>query len=312
MPDPLPAPRHHRRAAGLVLVALLAACAGGGRVAHPAGADLEPVDPALRESVIRLPVAGTAAEIVVSAYRPPGPGPFPWILLSHGTATTIEANRVIGRYRNPALLREWLGRGYAVVVPVRRGYGASGGERLGDDYGGCARADFHRAGSEAARDLTAAIAWARTQPELDPARWLLVGQSAGGFASIFTASLQPAGLQAVLAFAPGRGGNPETRPGAPCAADRMADTLAAIAPRIRVPVLWFYARNDAYIGPAAQQLWFDRFRAAGGRGQLVVIPPFAHRLGHGVFPSPEGVPLWTAAVAEFLRSQRVPMPFAMR
>jgi dienelactone hydrolase len=96
-----------------------------------------------------------------------------------------------------------------VLVPVRRGYGASGGEKLGDDYGGCRRPDFRRAGEAAAMDLLATVEWAKGQRDLDMKRWLLVGQSAGGFASIFTASKHPDGLVAALAFSPGRGGDPD-------------------------------------------------------------------------------------------------------
>jgi dienelactone hydrolase len=89
----------------------------------------------------------------------------------------------------------------------------------------------------------------------------------------------------------------------------MAELFAAIAPRIAVPVLWFYAENDEYIGPRVQKLWFESFRAAGGRGKLVVVPPFPERRGHGVFAAPAGVPLWTAAVAAFFKSQGLGLPF---
>ena len=181
-----------------------------------------------------MPVAGTDASIVVTSFRPPGDGPFPWIVLSHGTATTPEANRAIGRYRPLPPIREWVRRGYAVVVPVRRGYGArAAGSISATLYGSCARPDFRRAGEGAALDLLAAVAWARAERDLDTTRWLLVGQSAGGFASIYTATKHPDGLVAVLAFAPGRGGDPDKRPGEPCASDRMAELFASIAPRVR-------------------------------------------------------------------------------
>jgi dienelactone hydrolase len=268
------------------------------------------LDAALREAVHSVPVAGTDASIVVTSFRPPGDGPFPWIVLSHGTATTPEANRAIGRYRPLPPIREWVRRGYAVVVPVRRGYGASGGEQFGDAYGGCTRPDFRRAGEGAALDLLAAVAWARAERDLDTTRWLLVGQSAGGFASIYTAAKHPDGLVAVLAFAPGRGGDPDKRPGEPCASDRMAELFASIAPRVPVPVLWFYAENDRFIGPRVQKLWFESFRSAGGRGELVVIPPFPERLGHGVFPSTTGIPLWTPAVSRFFATQGLALSFA--
>lgn len=269
----------------------------------------ERLDASLREEVHRVPVPGTGASIVVTSFRPRGNGPFPWIVHSHGSATTVEENRAMGRNRNPGLARQWVQRGYAILVPVRRGYGASGG-KFGDSFGGCeGPPDFRRAGEGAARDLLAVVDWAKAQPDLDAKRWLLAGQSAGGFASIYAASKRPAGLAAVLAFAPGRGGRPDTHPGETCASDRMAELFAAIAPQIAVPVLWFYAENDEYIGPRVAKLWFESFRAAGGRGELVMIPPFPERRGHAVFSSPEGVPLWTAAVARFVKSQGVGVPF---
>ncbi len=272
----------------------------------------EPLDASLREAVHRVPVAAVGAQIVVPSFRPRGDGPFPWLVLSHGTAPTLEANRKLGRYRPLEPVREWVRRGYAVLVPVRRGYGVSsdGGAHLGDAYGSCANPDYRRGGEGAALDLLATVEWAKTQRDLDPKRWLLVGQSAGGFASIYTASKRPDGLVAVLAFSPGRGGGePGQHPGEPCAADRMAKLFASIAPQIEVPVLWFYAENDVYMGPRVRALWFESFRSAGGRGELIVVPPFPDRLGHGVFPSPKGTPLWTAAVARFFKSQAVALPF---
>lgn len=286
----------------LLLAAALAAI-------HPAPARAEKLDASLREAVQRVPVPATDATIVVTSFRPQGAGPFPWIVLSHGTATTAEANRALGRYRPLHPVREWVKRGYAVLVPVRRGYGASGGERFSDAYGSCRNPDFRRAGEGGAADLLATVAWAKAQGDLDPDRWLLVGQSAGGFASIYTASKRPAGLAAVLAFAPGRGGDPDKRRGEPCGSEQLAQLLASIAPQIAVPVLWFYAENDEYIGPRVQKLWFESFRAAGGRGELVVIAPFPGARGHGVFPAPAGKALWTPAVADFYRTQRLGLPF---
>jgi dienelactone hydrolase len=285
----------------LLLAVVVASCASASTQGD--------LDTALREAVHTVPVPGTDSTIVITSFRPPGAGPFPWIVLSHGTATTAEANRAIGRYRPLPPIREWVRRGYAVVAPVRRGYGASGGQHFGDAYGSCAHPDFRRAGEGAALDLLATVAWAKAEPDLDGKRWLLVGQSAGGFASIYTASKHPDGLVAVLAFAPGRAGDPEKRPGEPCASDQMAALYASIAPRVPVPVLWFYAENDEYFGSRVRTLWFESFRAAGGRGELMVAPPFPERRGHGLFPAPAGVPIWTAAVSTFFRSQGIALPF---
>ena len=266
-------------------------------------------DAAVREAVERIEVPEAGATIVVSSYRPKGKGPFPWIVLSHGTSPSAQANLKLGRYRNIALVRQWVERGYAVIVPVRRGYGDSGGDRQGDAYGSCSKPDFHRAGDGAAYDILAAVKWAKSQSDLDPSRWLLVGQSSGGFASIYTASKQPQGLVAVLAFSPGRAADPDKRPGKPCAVPQLAQVFSEIAPMIKVPVLWFYSGNDEYIGPEAQKAWFGAFHDAGGKGEMYTIAGFPQARGHGVFPAPDGVPLWTPAVAGFFRHQHLSLPF---
>ena len=112
----------------------------------------ETIDASLREEIHTVAVAAASATIVVTTYRPGGSGPFPWIVMSHGTATTAAANRKIGRYRALTPIREWVKRGYAVIVPVRRGYGASGGNTFGDSYGTCRSPDFRQAGEGAALD----------------------------------------------------------------------------------------------------------------------------------------------------------------
>jgi hypothetical protein len=89
-------------------LALFAAALG---LCLPALAREEKFDAALREAAHQLPVPGTNASIVVTSFRPQGSGPFPWLVLSHGTATTLEANRAIGRYRPLIPVREWVRRG---------------------------------------------------------------------------------------------------------------------------------------------------------------------------------------------------------
>ena len=170
------------------------------------------LEASLREAVHSIPVADTEQSIVVTSFRPRGDGPFPWIVLSHGTAVTREANLAIGRNRNLPVTSEWVRRGYAVLVPIRRGYGASVADTFGDKRGSCEAPAYRAAGEGAALDLLATVKWAKTHRDLDPKRWLLAGQSAGGFASIYTASKRPSGLLAVLAFSPGRGGDADARP----------------------------------------------------------------------------------------------------
>ena len=73
--------------------------AGALIVCSPLHARDDALDISLREAVHSVPVAAARANIVVTSFRPEGNGPFPWIVLSHGSATTAQANRAIGRNR---------------------------------------------------------------------------------------------------------------------------------------------------------------------------------------------------------------------
>jgi hypothetical protein len=85
----------------LLLAGALVACA-----LSPVRA-AEKLETSLREAVHSVTVAEAGANIVVTSFRPRGEGPFPWIVLSHGTAPTAEANRALGRYRPLNPVREW-------------------------------------------------------------------------------------------------------------------------------------------------------------------------------------------------------------
>jgi hypothetical protein len=134
---------------------------------------------------------------------------------------------------------------------------------------------------------------------------MLAGQSAGGMVSLFTAATrQPEGLTAVLAFAAGRGGNPARRPGVPCAMESYAQLLDDVGKQIKVPVLFHYAENDQFFGPATSKAWYDRFAAAGAKAEYVLNPSFG-RDGHYVFSELNGVRYWLPAVEQFLAKQHI-------
>jgi dienelactone hydrolase len=188
--------------------------------------------------------------------------------------------------------------GFAVLVPMRRGYGASPGN-YAESTGSCENGPrYDRAGSEAARDVLSAIEFIRKRPSLDHRRIVLMGQSAGGFASLATAALNPQGVVAVINMSGGRGGN--GKDGIPCAADTMATVISGYARTTAVPVLWLYSENDKYFGPAASRAWYDAFQAAGGKGRFVMGPPHGND-GHLLFYAADGLPVWSAAIESFLR-----------
>ena len=137
--------------------------------------------------------------------RPPGREPFPLAIVSHGSPPdgSQRPNMEIPTF---SAVSNWLlQRGYMVALPLRRGYGRTGGPWL-ENFGSCSSPDYYRAGMITAQDIRTAIDYFRGRPEVQRDRILLIGWSAGGWGSLATASQNPPGVFAVINFAGGRGG----------------------------------------------------------------------------------------------------------
>jgi dienelactone hydrolase len=176
---------------------------------------------------------------------------------------------------------------------------------MAEDAGPCRNPDYMDAEQNAADDVMAAYEYTRKLPYVDGTRMILAGQSGGGVVSIFTAGMrQPEGLVAVLSFAAGRGGNPDIRPGVPCAVEAVAKVFDALGKRVKVPVLFNYAANDHYFNEATSHLWFDRFVAGGAHAEYVLQPSFGSD-GHYLFSDLVGVRYWLPTVEHFLAGHHV-------
>src|SRR3954462_1192627 len=203
---------------GIARAVLLAATlvAGLGASAAQAQEDHSYYGPRLIEERVRIPVA-SGRTIAATILRPEGQGPFGAVVLNHGVSASARerARESSDLLVNAAAV--FARRGYVVVMPLRRGFGATGGE-MAEDPGSCANPDYFTAEAKAADDVMAAYDYARTLPYVDGNRMMLAGQSAGGMVSLSPAGTRnPQGLVAVLSFAAGRGGDPDATPGVPCA-----------------------------------------------------------------------------------------------
>ena len=253
-----------------------------------------------REEVLRVPVVSGVeqAYIQVTVFKPEGAGPFPIVVLSHGSPRTAEDRRREGRQRLEAASARFVKMGFAVLVPTRRGYGESGGA-WAEAYGGCWNPDYYKAGLETARDVRAAVDAVRGEPWADTQRIVLAGQSAGGFGSVAASSTPFEGLVAVVNFAGGRGSQ---GPDDVCAEERLVEAMARYGANARVPELWIYSANDRFFGPRLARRMHAAFVEGGGKADFVEAPPTGED-GHAYFSRRSAD--WAPTVERFLRDAGV-------
>src|SRR5262245_33238549 len=274
------------RLLGLALA--LALAAAGARAAEPLVEDV----------TIPLVTPQATYALAASVLHPPnGVGRHPAIVLNHGAWGPPERRREIARLRMEPAASWFAGLGFLVVSPMRRGYGATTGETA-ESSGPCDDSDYLRAARVSAEDIVAAVDWTRARGDVDPARIVIVGYSAGGWGALGAAAAAPAGVVAVINVSGGRGGFPQN--GVPCRPDRMvaaAETLAKTAP---MPTLWIYVENDSLFGASFTPGLAKAWRAGGGQVEYHLLPRLPVD-GHGMFLDPAGLPFWSPFVADFLK-----------
>lgn len=255
----------------------------------------------LNESVLRIPMSLSRPSgdrrltLEATLYRPAGPGPFPLVVISHGTPRDPR-QRVGERLRYDAQSWKFVSLGFAVVIPMRRGYGHSEGGYAEDD-GPCDSSHFYAAGLESARDLQATVDYVSTLPGIDPDRLVLVGHSSGGLASLILAGQGLPGVRGVINFAGGRGSMARRN----CSPDRLVEACVRAGRTNRAPTLWIYAENDSYFPPRLARRMCAAFCRAGGQAELVMLPPCLEE-GHDLFPDVRGLARWSPVVNRFLNN----------
>jgi len=236
--------------------------------------------------------------LAATEYRPEGDGPFPAIVLSHGSPVNPGAR--VGYTATyavaSAVLVKW---GFVVLNPVRRGYGATGGA-FEEDFGRCDSPFFVEAGLETAKDIGAAVAYLRRQPFVDGNRIVLVGQSAGGWGSLAAASRGDLSIRGVVNFAGGRGGKHNNLPNNNCAPGRLVAAAGTYGKTASVPSLWLYTSNDQFFAPELSRRMAEAYAASGGRVTYQLLPPIGND-GHQLITMKGGVALWQDTVEAFLR-----------
>lgn len=244
------------------------------------------------------------ATLHAHVWRPAGQGPFPAILINHGSGRTREQLAQLGPYEQQS---ETLGpvfarHGYICLFLFRRGVGPSTdqGESAIDTISR-ELAAHGQAGRNAIQmqllehreldDATAALAFLRTLPGVDSSRIALVGHSFGGSLTVLLAEREPA-VRALVVFS-AAGYSWDRSP------DLRARLLAALG-HVQAPAFFIHAANDYSLNPG--KAMDQRLAELGKPHRLGIYPPIGRtpEEGHN-FPL-SGVTIWESDVFDFLNN----------
>jgi dienelactone hydrolase len=271
------------------------------------GQQEEPVRPEIVN--LSLPVDGSPTDVVSHIYKPgtPGVAAFPVIIFSHGNV--IPPNSLSDPI-NVGVANWWLQRGFAIVAPVRPGYGKTSDafretQNVTWQGNSCISEPTYEAAVLKAREVVlAAVAWAQSQPWAKRDRILLVGHSTGGLITIASAATNPEGVVAGINFAGGMGGNPKDSPRQSCEPERLTAIYRQFGKTTHVSTLWLYAENDLFWGVDMPKQWFEAFKSGGNDAMLVQTPPAPGEVnGHNLINT--GGPLWKPSVEAFLQKLKL-------
>ncbi|MCJ2060540.1 prolyl oligopeptidase family serine peptidase [Methylobacterium sp. J-048] len=235
----------------------------------------------------------------VGLVLPPGPGPFPLVIWNHGS------NRRDGSKDKRALVDEtnidrnmgvyyFLSRGYAVALPVMRGFGHSGGSIQAT---GCRLDDM---GRNSAADIQAVLNQIGTRPEIDSRRVVVGGSSIGGWNSLAVGTLQDARVVAIVNF---YGGIHSSA----CSNDNEAlvQSTRRIAAISRVPSLWLYGDNDQVFPKPLWQAMHRGYVEQGGKAEMIAFGPYKSD-SHHLLSDPYGVFIYSQSLDSFLERLGLP------
>ncbi|PMS11900.1 hypothetical protein FNF07_22015 [Trinickia caryophylli] len=262
--------------------------------AWPSERSAEPEAP-LNERIFRVPVqASPPISLEVTVYMPahsPRGGPFPLALINHGAShDPANAPRVGDQF----IPWYFLSRGYAIAIPMMRGYAHSYGYTAPH---GC---DVLAIGADAAQDIRKVLDYVKDLPGIDASQIVMVGKSMGGWNTLVFGATNPPDVRGLLNFAGGVKESDCSRPD-----ESLISAAGELGARTRLPSIWFYGENDQTFSNATWRGMYGRYTAAGGHAQLVDYGAF-QKDAHAMTASGAGLPLWMAKADAFLASIGMP------
>lgn len=284
----------------LNVLLLLAGCAASsGAVPGPAG---QPTG-IWREQIHWVPMRdadGAEHLLYTEICRPPGDAPARAVLINHGSPPNAAVRPGMRPMTCESEPVQWfLARGYMVVQGMRRGYGQTGGAWVENFGSACSADGYARAGLESARDIDALVTYATALPYARPDGVVIVGHSAGGWATDAYDSEPHPKVVAVISMAGGRGGHQYNMPNRNCRPDQLERAAGMYGATATTPMLWIYAANDSFFSPRIASAMYAAFTSAGGKAELDQVGAFGSD-GHMLFNRSGGSAIWGPLVERYL------------
>ncbi len=253
------------------------------------------LEAAINEQIVMIPAVygSKTVELETTIFKPPGDGPFPLVVMNHGKA--LGNPRTQNRDRFIVLSREFVRRGYAVAIPMRKGFSKSTGDYVDS---GC---DMTAHGQSQADDLQSTLEFLRAQRWVDRERILVAGQSYGGLTALAFGTRQFPGVKGMINFAGGlkmHGGSCRWQ-------QSLEQAFATYGAQTSLPSIWFYGENDHHFNPELAARLHHAYVQAGGPARLVAYGPFK-KDAHGMSASRDGVKIWWPETEKFLKELGMP------
>jgi carboxymethylenebutenolidase len=243
-----------------------------------------------------------SATLHAMLYRPQGRGPFPAILLNHGSGRTPEDLKRLGSYeKNPAILGPVFARhGYVFLYLFRRGVGLSTDQGTNAIDLMTSESAAHGQEARNARqmkllegremdDALSALKFLRALPYVDAKDVAVIGHSFGGSLTVLLAEREP-NLRAVVIFS-GAGYSFDRSP-------ELRARLLAAMDHIAAPIFFIHAENDYSL--SSGKVLDARREQLGKPHRLKIYPPIGHSLDDGHDFLHLGVNIWEPDVFAFL------------
>jgi dienelactone hydrolase len=247
----------------------------------------------LPEESLRIPVTYPTPEgetqtwsLEATLYRPQPTGRFPVLVFNHGSTGPglIPATLTL---KFPIVVCYFVELGWAVLVPMRRGWGQSEGSYQESYECGREASGVDRA----VEDLDGVFRFLHEQPWAARQRVVMAGASRGGLLAVVYAGRRPEVVRGVVNVV---GGWMWER----CVPDANTHFFHEAAKSATVPMLWLYAEQDADYSASAIRRYRATFEEAGGKGPFYLFPDIGGN-GHYLVNKPL---FWHPAVDAYLQA----------